>query len=184
MAERDRRIRGYAEAIFAVAQAEDELEQVEDELFRFGKTVESRSDLREALSNPQLPADRKRALVQDLLGDRASRHTAGLLGFLIDQGRGRELPGIVAMLAEVAAARRQATLAEVRTAVPLDAARRDRLLNALERAMGRPVELKVLVDPSVIGGVVVRVGDQVFDGTVRRKLELARSQLSRAGQKG
>ena len=74
----------------------------------------------------------------------------------------------------------EAAVAEVRTAVPLDGGRRDGLAKALSEATGKDVELKVLVDPSVIGGVVARVGDQVFDGSIRRKLELAREQLVRA----
>ena len=82
-------------------------------------------------------------------------------------------------LAELAAARRQQALAEVRTAVPLDDAQRQDLVKALTQVTGRNVELKVVIDPSVIGGVVARVGEQVFDGTIRRKLEMAREQLSR-----
>jgi F-type H+-transporting ATPase subunit delta len=68
-------------------------------------------------------------------------------------------------------------VAEVRVAVPLDATRRGRLEKALARATDLEVELKVLVDPAVIGGVVARVGDQVFDGTIRRRLDLARERL-------
>ena len=71
-------------------------------------------------------------------------------------------------------------MAEVRTAVPLDEFRRARLREALADATGRNVELRVIVDDAVIGGVAARVGDQVFDGTVRRKLEVAREQLTRA----
>jgi F-type H+-transporting ATPase subunit delta len=182
VAERDRgrTIKGYAQALFAVAEAEGDLEQVEDELYRFGKTVESAPDLRDALTDPALPSDRKRAILGDLLGGRASPHTANLLTFLIEQGRARDLQRIVTALAEVAAERRRMAVAEVRTAVPLDEAQRTRLTKALSRATGKDIELKVVVDPNVIGGVVARVGDQVFDGTVRRKLEIAREQLTRA----
>ncbi|HEX5948969.1 MAG TPA: ATP synthase F1 subunit delta, partial [Actinomycetota bacterium] len=104
--------------------------------------------------------------------------TVNLLGFVIEQGRARELGAIVDELVAVAAERRQSAVAEVRTAVPLDAGHRDRLAEALERATGRKVELKVVVDPTVVGGVVARVGDQVIDGSVRRRLELARERLS------
>jgi F-type H+-transporting ATPase subunit delta len=171
-------IQGYARALFAVAEAEGELGQVEDELFRFGKFLESRSDLRQALTDPQLPADRKKGLLEELLGGKASRHTVSLLGFLIDQGRARELPRIVDALTEVAADQRRKEVAEVRSAVPLSAEQRKRLQSALSKATSRDVELKVVVDPSVIGGVIARVGDQVFDGTIRRKLEMAREQLA------
>lgn len=177
MAEKDRLVNGYAQALFAVAEAEGTLESVEDELFRFGKAVEREPGLRDALIDPSLPVDRKKAVLQDLLGDKASTHTLGLLGFIVEQGRAKELSRIVTALAEVAAERRRKAVAEVRVAVPLDATRRGRLQKALARATDLEVELKVLIDPSVIGGVVARVGDQVFDGTIRRRLDRARERL-------
>ncbi len=180
MAEKDRLIRGYAQAIFAVAEAEGDLEQVEDELYRFARTVEREGELREALTDPGLPPERKKAILEDILGQRANRHTVALLGFLVDQGRAKDLPKIMDALAEVAAERRRQVVAEVRTAVPLDEERRRELAEALSNATGKEVDLKVLVDPTVIAGVVARVGDQVFDGTIRRKLDLAREQLTRA----
>jgi len=177
----DQVVKGYAQALFAVAQAEGELAEVGEELYRFAKALEDQGQLREALTDPVLPADRKKGVLSDVLGQRASRHTVNLLGFLVDQGRARDLPDIVQALAEMAAGRDRKALAEVRSAVPIDEQRRARLTEALARAVGRDVELKVLVDPSVIGGVVARVGDQVFDGTIRRRLELARDQLGRVG---
>jgi F-type H+-transporting ATPase subunit delta len=180
VAERDRLISGYAQALFAIAEAEGSLEDVEDELFRFGKLIEGKSKLRESLADPALPKDRKKALVADLLRDKASPQTVSLLGFVIEQGRGKDLAKITEALAELAAARRRRAVAEVRTAVPLDDERRERLSDALSKASGRDVELKAVVDPSVIGGVVARVGDAVFDGTIRRKLQMAREQLASA----
>ena len=179
MPDKDRLVQGYAQALFAVAEAEGELEQVEDELFRFGKTVLREPELRQALTDPALPADRKKAVIEDLLEGRASRHTVTLLGFIVDQGRAKDLPRIIEAMAELAAERRRRAVAEVRTAVPLDAKRRDSLAKALSDATGKDVELKVLIDPSVIGGVVAQVGDQVFDGSIKRRLELAREQLVR-----
>lgn len=177
MARRDDLIRGYAQALFAVAEAEDVLDKVEDELFRFARSLEQHGDLREALTERTLPADRKKAVLADLLGEQASEHTLHLLGFLVESGRARDLTAIVDRLVEMAAERRQQAVAEVRTAVPLPAAQRTKLQKALEQATGKTVELRVMVDPSVIGGVVARVGDQVFDGTIRRRLELAREHV-------
>jgi F-type H+-transporting ATPase subunit delta len=171
-------IRGYAEAMFSVAEAEDALEPVEDELFRFARALEREQGLRDALADPALPAERKRAVLEEILGRRANPVTVNLLGFLVEQGRARDLPAIVDELVALAAERRQAAVAEVRTAVPLDAEHRERLAEALGKATGKKVELKVVVDPSVVGGVVARVGDQVIDGTVRRRLELARERLT------
>jgi F-type H+-transporting ATPase subunit delta len=178
LATKDALVQGYARALFAVADAEGELDRVEDELFRFGKAVESEPALRDALTDPKLPADRKKAVVSDILG-KATRHTVSLLGFIVEQGRAKDLSRIIAALEEVAAERRSQEVGEVRTAVPLDDARRKKLAAALSKATGKEIDLKVLVDPAVIGGVVARVGDQVFDGTIRRKLELARQQLAK-----
>jgi F-type H+-transporting ATPase subunit delta len=180
VAEKDTLVRGYARALFAVADAEGELDRVEDELYRFGKTVEAQAKLREALTDPALPADRKKAVIGEILGQKASRHTLAVLGFLVDQGRAKDLPKIIEALAEVATEQRRKAVAEVRSAVPLDEERRTKLAQALSQATGQDVELKVLVDPSLVGGIVARVGDQVFDGSVRRKLETARQQLASA----
>ncbi len=179
MADRDRLIEGYAQALFTIAEAEGDLEGVEDELFLFGHLMDSQGDLREALTDPGLPVERKKAVLQDLLSGKATEHTVNLLVFLVEQGRAKDLSKIVAALADVAAERHRKAVAEVHSAVPLDAARRDRLAEALSKATGKDIDLKVLVDPTVIGGIFASVGDQVFDGTIRRKLELARELLAR-----
>ena len=171
-------VRGYGQAMFAVAEAEGALDAVEDELFRFARTVERENQLREALSDPALPADRKRAVLQDILGERANPHTLNLLGFVIEQGRARELAEIIDELVALAADRRRSAVGEVRTAVPLDDDRRRRLTDALERATGKRIQLKVVVDPSIVGGIVAQVGDQVIDGSVKRRLEQARERMS------
>lgn len=175
---RNREIRGYAQAIFAVAEAEGVLDEVEDELFRFARTVEEQPELRQALTDISLPSERKRAVITELLGGKATPQIVNLLGFIVEQGRARELPAIADELVQLAAERRQQAVAEVRSALPLDAERRRRLAEALSRATGKQIELRVIVDESIIGGVVARVGDQVFDGSIRRRLELARERLS------
>jgi F-type H+-transporting ATPase subunit delta len=175
---REEVIRGYAQALFSVAEAEGVLDDVEDELFRFAKTVEAQPELREALTDLALPPERKRAVLTDLLGEKASPHTINLLAFVVASGRARNLGGIVDRLVQLAEERREQVVAEVRTAVPLTEERQRRLASALSTATGKRVDLRVLVDPDVIGGVMARVGDQVFDGTIRRKLEQARERLS------
>lgn len=175
---RDQLIGGYAHALFAVAEAEGALEDVEDELFRFARSMDSHPRLRDALTDPRLPAERKRAVLEELLGGRASPHTVRLLAFVVEQGRARQLPAIVQELVGLAAAQRRREVAEVRTAVPLTAAQQKRLAQALGDATGKDVELRVIVDPGVIGGVVARVGDRVFDGSLRRRLEMARERLT------
>lgn len=170
-------IGGYAQALFAVAQAEDVLPKVEDELYAFGKALEQHSDLRESLTDAMLPVENKKAVVEDLLGERAHPITLGLLAFVIDLGRARHIPKIVEELARMASVERSHALAEVRTAVNLTDDQRRRLAEALSRATGRTVDLKIVVDPSVIGGVVARVGDEVFDGSIASRLEDAKQAL-------
>ena len=172
-------VSGYAQALFSVAEAEGVLDRIEDELFAFSKAMEQNRELGQALTDPALPAENKKAVVTELLGDRAHPVTANLVGFVIESGRARELGRIVEQLATVAAERRQQALAEVRSAVPLSDEQRERLREALSRATGRSVEIKVVVDPSVVGGVAARIGDEIFDGTVARRLADARQHLSR-----
>jgi F-type H+-transporting ATPase subunit delta len=124
-----------------------------------------------------LPVENKKAIVEDLLGERAHPITLGLLAFVIDLGRARHIPKIVEELARMASVERNHALAEVRTAVDLTDEQRRRLAEALSRATGRTVDLKVVVDPSVIGGVVARVGDEVFDGSIASRLEDAKQAL-------
>jgi F-type H+-transporting ATPase subunit delta len=173
----DDAVRGYAQALLSVADAEGALDRVQDELYAFAKSVERHADLREALSDAALPAERKRTVIDELLGARAHPLTATLVGFLVDAGQARRIGPIAEELAREAAHRSERTLGEVRTAVPLTDAQRTRLADALARATGHPVELKVDVDPSVIGGVVARVGDEVFDGSVESRLAEARQYL-------
>jgi F-type H+-transporting ATPase subunit delta len=164
-------IRGYATALLQIAAAEDALDRVSDELFRFAKAVEQNHELRSALTDIAVPAGRKQAMVDELLGPRTSDHTKNILGFVVSQGRGRELPRIVESLTQLAAEQRSRVVAEVRSAVALNDDQRRRLGDALGQATGKSVDVKVIVDPNVLGGIYAKVGDQVIDGTVRRRLQ-------------
>jgi F-type H+-transporting ATPase subunit delta len=167
----DSLIQGYAEALFRVVQAEGDLDRVEDELFRFGKLLETNNELKQVLSDRGVDRAKRVAVLEELLEGKASDHTMGLLAFVVEQGRGRQLPEILEGLSELVAEAKNSALAEVRTAVPLDAKQQKALAKALEKATGKKIELKVLIDPSVIGGVVAKVGDTVIDGTVKHRLE-------------
>jgi F-type H+-transporting ATPase subunit delta len=173
----DELIRGYAEALFRVVRAEGELDRVEDELFRFGKILEKNHELRQALSDQSMERAQRTKILENLLEDKVSAHTFGLLTFIVTQGRGRQLPQILAELSSIAAEARNFVVAEVRTAVPLDDKQRSEMAKALSKATGKHVEVKVLVDPSVIGGVVAKIGDTVIDGSIKRRLEQLREQV-------
>ena len=165
-------------AILAAAEAEGQLEDVEDELFRFARVIDSDPALRSALTDPVLPVDVKADLIRDLLEGRAGPATVRLVQFVVGAGTDRDPAAELQRLAEMAAARRGRVVVEARTAVPIDVQRRVRLEEALSRTLGRRVDLEVVVDPGVVGGVVARAGDELIDGTVRRKLALALEELT------
>ena len=171
------RVDGYAAAIFEVARVEGSLEAIEEELFQFSQVLQGSDQLRQTLTDQSLPPEKRQAIVEDLLGQKASPLAVSLISFVVATGRARELPEIIARLVERAAAERQHEVAEVRSAIPLDEEQRRRLTEALAKATGKQIELKVVQDPSVLGGVIARVGDTVIDGTVRRRLDQLRESL-------
>ncbi len=177
MMDTDERIDAYATALFEVARAEGSLDEVEDELFRFARTLEANDELRNVLTDEAIPVERRRGVVADLLGPRASPVTTNLVALVVGAGRARQLPAIIDRLVRRAAAEHRRTVAEVRSAVPLDADQQARLAAALANATGKDVEVKVIVDPSVLGGLVAQVGDTVIDGTVRTRLEQLRETI-------
>ena len=171
------RIEAYANAMLEVARVEGFLAEVEDELFRFARAIDGSDELRMALSDPSLPAERRVAVVEDLMGAKALQTSAALAEFVVAAGRAGDLPEIVDRFVELAAQERRRAVAEVRSAVPLTADQVERLRDALNRATNKEVEIKVVVDPSVLGGVVARVGDVVIDGSVRHRLEQMKEQI-------
>lgn len=173
----EERIAGYAQGIFELARAEGQLERIESELFSVAQAMERSPDLRSALVDPQLPLERKQAIVDDLIEGRASSLTVSLVQLIVAQNRASQLPEIAQAFVEAAAASRDRAVAEIRSAVPLDEATIERLATALGRATGKNVEPKVIVDESVIGGLVARVGDTVIDGSIARRVESLRQKI-------
>jgi len=173
----DDRINGYARGIFEMASGEGFLDRVESELLTISRAFETSPELRSNLTDPQLPLERKQAIVDELLGGRATSLTVGVVQLLVSQDRATELPAIASAVAGIAAASRDKAVAEVRSAVPLDEATVQRLTASLSRATGKDVEVKLIVDPSVIGGIVARVGDTVIDGSIARRFESVRQAV-------
>jgi F-type H+-transporting ATPase subunit delta len=173
----DARIDGYARALFEIARAEGTLDEVEDELFRFARSYESSDALRNALTDEQIPAGKRQAIVEDLLGGKATATTTQLVSMVVGSGRGRDLPAIIDKLVARASSSKHLELAEVRTAVPLTQDQETRLAAALANATGKQVNLKVVVDPSVLGGIVATIGDTVIDGSVRTRIDQLKSRL-------
>lgn len=170
----------YARGLLAIVDAESATERVEDELYRFGQALQDNNELREALSDRQLPVERRLAVVDELLESRADPQTVAAVAHVIQSGRGRMLVDIIDAFTRAAASQRDRAVAEVRTAVELSDDQRERLRKALGEATGREVELKVVLDETVVGGVLATVGDTVIDGTVSRQLARMRSRLAGA----
>ena len=173
----DARIQGYARALFEIARADGTLDEVEDELFRFARSYESSEELRNTLSDEQIPAEKRQAIIEDLLGGKATATTTQLIVMVVGAGRGRDLPAIVDQLVQRASNAKQLDVASVRTAVPLTADQEARLKAALENATGKSLNLKATVDPSVVGGVVAVVGDDVIDDSVRTRIDQLKARL-------
>jgi F-type H+-transporting ATPase subunit delta len=166
-----------AMAAFTAADQAGELDRVEAELFALASLVERQPRVRSALTNPGLPTANKQALVADLLGGRVGRRTAALADLLVELNEGHGVDTLARELAQAAAARRNRVVAEVRSAVELDDQRRARLAEALTRVTGKPVVLQINVDEAILGSLVVRIGDELFDGSIRSRLDQAREQL-------
>jgi F-type H+-transporting ATPase subunit delta len=173
------RVAGYARAVFEVARAEGVLDRVGDELFAFSKLIEQDPKLRDALTDAALPIENRRAVVRDILDERTHPLTPTLVDMILEAGRARDLDKIVSQVVNEVAEQREHVVAEVHTAIPLDDAKKERLERALSAATGRTVEAKIIVDPSIVGGAVARVGDLVFDGSIAGRLEDAKHAFGR-----
>jgi F-type H+-transporting ATPase subunit delta len=170
------RSEGYAAAFLEVAKAEGALATVEGELLGFARALESSPDLQKVLTDQAIPAERRQGIVEDLLPN-AHPVTANLVSMVVGSGRAKDLPTIVSSLLDQAAAEVGKVSGEVRSAVPLNADQMQRLTTAIEKSTGKQVDLHFLVDPSLIGGIVTRVGDTIIDGSLRTRLERVREAL-------
>lgn len=164
--------------ILMAAEANGQIDRVEEELFRFGRAIDANADLQLALTDPASTPDIKAGIVRTLLEGKAADETIALVSEVAGSLRGRRIQDAVARLSELAAGRRGRIIAEVRTAIALSDEQQNRLAAALASLHGREVELNINIDASVIGGIEVRVGDEVIDGTAATKLEQARRRLA------
>jgi F-type H+-transporting ATPase subunit delta len=171
------RITNYAQTFFAIAVTEHLLGEVEDELFRFKQVLESEEELQSTLADPHIPAARRQQIVEDILQGRASDVTLSLVSMIVGLGRIRELPDIVDHLVEMSAKSRKRSVAEVRVAVELTDDQKARLAEALAKKTGMQIEVKVVIDPTVLGGVISQIDDTVIDGSVRSRLSKLRESI-------
>ncbi|MGW2203044.1 F0F1 ATP synthase subunit delta [Streptomyces sp. NPDC001774] len=165
-------------ADLTAAQQAGALDDVEDELFRFGRIVTSSTELRSALTDKAATASAKGELLRSLLGGKANAVTERLVVRLVTQPRGRSLEAGLESLSKLAAARRDRMVAVVTSAVPLTDQQKQRLGAVLAKLYGRQMHLNLDVDPAVLGGITVQVGDEVINGTIAERLDEATRRLA------
>ena len=164
-------------AAFGVAEKDGSLDRVEDELFRFGRILDREPELARLLSDSATPADKRVGLLRDVVGEKVAPVTATLLEQAVRTPRSRNLDVTAEELSELAAARRDRYVAHVRTPVRMTAEQEQRLTDSLTRLYGRPISLQVELDPDLLGGLVVRVGGELIDGSVAGRMAAARRTL-------
>lgn len=172
------RIRGYADRLFQEVDRLETIDDIEAELVRFARIVDANRVLRQALGDASTAVAQRVALVGDLLEAKVLPATARLATYVLKAGHSRDLVGTLEWVAGLAAEERGRRVAEVRSAVELDADEYLRLVEALERTAGRPVEVRVQIEPSLLGGMAVEIGDTVIDGSVRHRLDQLRDALA------
>ncbi|MEU8673349.1 F0F1 ATP synthase subunit delta [Streptomyces sp. NPDC048560] len=165
-------------ADLTAAQRAGALDDVEDELFRFGRIVGSDKELRSALTSRTASTAAKGELLRSLLGGKAQPVTERVVTRLVTQPRGRSLEAGLDSLSKLAAERRDRMVAVVTSAVPLSDRQKQRLGAALAKIYGRQMHLNLDVDPAVLGGISVRVGDEVINGTIAERLEEATRRMA------
>jgi F-type H+-transporting ATPase subunit delta len=165
------------EAEVAYADNRRKLDDIEDELFRLERVVAAERALSDKLSDRNIPLAPRQELIRGLLEGKADAATVRLAERAVD-GRGRSFAASLRSYQVAAAARRNASIATVRVATDLTEADRTRLAEALGRQHGRDIQLNVIVDPSVVGGVRVDIGDEVIDGTIAARLDEAQRRIA------
>ena len=162
---------GYADGLLAIAGAEGDANAIANELFAIGRAIEGSDELREAITDIRVPVERKQNLLGDVLDGRASSVAVALVNMLVGAGKARDITEVGRLMIEKAAASQELTVAEIRTAIDLDAATVARLEEKLATATGKRIKANVIVDSNVVGGLVAKVGDTVFDGSVASRLQ-------------
>ena len=170
----DEKIQSYAQAVLAVASAESNAAQVEDEIYRFSQVLQSSEELKSTLSDASIPSTLRQQIVEDLLEGQATQTTVALVSMIVAAGMGGDIKAIADKVVGLGAESRDKAVAEVYSVVDLSSDQQQRLAAALKSATGKDVEMKVIIDESVMGGLLVQIEDEVIDGTVRTRLKQLR----------
>ncbi|MGE5455265.1 MAG: F0F1 ATP synthase subunit delta [Methylocystaceae bacterium] len=172
--------RRYAEAIFSIAQEVQSVDSFETELIEVASLLEASSDLAEYLYHPLIPARAKRETAEQLFADRLSSSILDFIKLVIDKRRERYLVAISEEYTTLADEARNIIKAELTTAMPLSDAEINEITTKLSASTGKNIRLQVKIDPSLLGGIKIRVGDRVIDASVAKKLAMLKSDMSKA----
>ena len=170
----------YAQAVFELAKEQGALDAWETDLARLTELVGA-PEARDFFASPGVPAERKMAVLDEALADRSSE-TRNLVRLLVERNRIEDIPQISARYQELVRAERGIVFADVTTAEPLNEQETQLVREQLKNLVGRDVELRPRVDPSIIGGIIAQVGDQLIDGSVVSQLRRLRNRLATAAR--
>lgn len=167
----------YARAMFEVASAQGAVDRVEEELFALAQTITSSPQLGQWLAHPHVTGEQKKEAFRPVLS-KVMEITGNLLFLLIDRHRESELPAIAAAYKQLADEARGTADAEVTTATPMAEEDQKRLAAVFEKILGKKVRIIHQVDPEILGGVIVRIGDRLYDGSLKTKLHHFQRKLA------
>lgn len=171
------RVHVYAKSLVGIARIENRLADVEDELFRFARTVQENDNLRLALTDINVPVEQRLGVVDQILEGKALSTTKAIIALIVVSEHSGDMSEIVDAFVQEAAHTRSKESAEIRTAVELDEATIAKLEEALSKATGKSLDLHVVVDESVLGGIIATVGDNVIDGSIRNRLNQLKESI-------
>lgn len=172
---------GYAGGVLEAIEDREVLSEVEDQLFRFERAVDASPELAEALISPVLPAEVRAGVVDDLLAGQALEPTRRLARYLTRVGRPRDFVELLQALVAHVGLEADRRIAIVRAVAALTAEQEDALAAVLSRVLGQQLEVRVTVDPTVLGGFVATIGDTMVDASVRHRLDSLRERLTSPG---
>ena len=176
MARRDTAARRYAEAAFEIGRADRTLERWERDLVRVSDAL-ANEELRTLVEHPAVPYADKERVLRRVIGD-VSPEPLNLVLLMVRRGRPGAIDRMVAHFADLVRRHRGVSLAEVRTAMPLEDVQRSAVIERLHELTGDEIEINEVVDESLIGGITVRIGDRLYDASVRSRLERLRARLT------
>ncbi len=171
--------RRYAAALYEEASARDVVERIDEDIDMLRKSLEGSRELVQFFESPLISADKKHAVLDRLFEERVHELTLGLLHLLVRKGRDEVTPSLARAYREMRDEQEGIVEARVKLATSLNEEERDSLASKLQSLTGHKVRLNTTVDEDLLGGLMVRIGDTVYDGSVRHQLERLRGNMKR-----